>query len=110
MAIRSCNLFQHDGAPAHRAKLVSECLATQNIDILGKWPGNSPDLNPIEHLWAVLKKKINEMNPTSYEDLKKNILLAWTQEVTPSLCKSLAESMPRRIAAVFAAKGGLTKY
>ena len=41
-------LFQHDGAPCHKAKVITKWLGEQNIDILGPWPGNSPDLNPIE--------------------------------------------------------------
>jgi hypothetical protein len=44
-------LFQHDGAPCHKAKLITKWLEEQNIDILGPWTRNSPDLNPIENLW-----------------------------------------------------------
>ena len=43
-------LFQHDGAPCHKAKVITKWLGEQNIDILGQWPGNSPNLNPIENL------------------------------------------------------------
>ena len=37
-------LFQHYGAPCHKAKVITKWLWEQNIDILGPWPGNSPDL------------------------------------------------------------------
>uniref|UniRef100_A0A8C7K991 Tc1-like transposase DDE domain-containing protein n=1 Tax=Oncorhynchus kisutch TaxID=8019 RepID=A0A8C7K991_ONCKI len=43
-------LFQHDGAPCHKEKVITKWLREQNINILGPWPGNSPDLNPIENL------------------------------------------------------------
>ena len=39
--------FMHDGAPEHRTKLVKKWLSEENIPTL-EWPGNSPDLNPIE--------------------------------------------------------------
>ena len=48
--------FMYDGAPAHRTKLVKKWLSEQNIPTL-EWPGNYPDLNPIENAWNVMKKR-----------------------------------------------------
>ena len=46
------HIFQHDRALCHTAKLVTAFLKNKNISIL-PWPGNSPDMNPIENLWIV---------------------------------------------------------
>ena len=52
MTSHECITFMHDGAPCHRSKLVSYLLQKQNIKRLD-WLRNSPDLNPIENLWAI---------------------------------------------------------
>ena len=41
MNITNSNKFQHDGAPCHRAKLVSSWLRENGVDVIGTWPGNS---------------------------------------------------------------------
>jgi predicted transcriptional regulator len=110
MDAHHCSTFQHDGAPVHSAKIVKAWLSTQGINILGPWPGNSPDLNPIENCWAVMKKKLAKWKPTSLNDLKEKAITVWNQECSAEYCQSLITSMPDRIAAVLAAKGGLTKY
>ena len=109
MAIRGCTTFQHNSAPCHTAGVIKKWLADNDIQVLD-WPGSSPDLNPIEHLWTIVKKKVCGKNSSSLEDLKKDIRHVWCTEVTPELCKSLADSMPRRIAKVIANKGYPTKY
>ena len=49
MNVHNCNIFMQDGAPCHGSKIVSEFLKEKKIKVL-YWPGNSPDLNPIENL------------------------------------------------------------
>ena len=50
-------IFQDDNARCHESKKVNEWFQQRNINTL-QWPSQSPDLNPIENLWAVFKKKI----------------------------------------------------
>ena len=57
MEIKRCSHFQHDGAPYHQTKAVKKWLGEAGIEILGSWSGNSPDLNPIENCWVLLKQK-----------------------------------------------------
>ena len=63
-------IFQHDGAPCHKAKAIAKWLNDKNIQVLGPWPGNSPDLNLIENLWGALKKQVNKQKPTNISQLQ----------------------------------------
>lgn len=76
-----------------------------------EWPPQSPNLNPIEHLWFGLKRRLQ-----SYQEESKSMYELWerVQETWNSIpvekCVNVIESMPRRINAVMKAKGGHTKY
>lgn len=109
MNIHYVNTFMHDGAPCHRSKIVTQWLESKFIRVL-EWPGNSPDCNPIENLWTILKDHVASMRPTSLEHLKDCIKLAWTTKITPEYCSSLVHSMPRRMAEVIKQKGYQTHY
>ena len=50
-------IFQQDLAPAHSAKAISTWFKDHGIPVLN-WPANSPDLNPIENLWGIVKRKM----------------------------------------------------
>ena len=109
MAVHKCSVFMQDGAPCHRAKIVTQFLKAQKINILD-WPGNSPDLNPIENLWTILKNKVSERQPTNAKMLEQAIKEVWVRDISPAYCRNLVESRPRRLEAVIKAKGGPTKY
>ncbi len=101
-------IFQQDLAPAHSAKATSTWFKDHGIPVLN-WPANSPDLNPIENLWGIVKRKMRYARPNNAEELKATIRATWAL-ITPEQCHKLIDSMPRRIAAVIQAKGAPTKY
>ncbi len=73
------------------------------------WSANSPDLNPIENLWGIVKRKMRDTRPNNADDLKATIKATWAS-IPPQQCHKLITSMPRRIEAVIKAKGAPTKY
>ena len=75
------------------------------------WPANSPDLNPIENLWHILRTNIKKRvpRPMRKEDLAVALQEEWAKLDMVTVNK-LIESMPRRLQAVIDAKGGSTKY
>ena len=74
------------------------------------WPGNSPDLNPIENAWNHIKNKLQDMEVTSVDSLKEAIKQVWVRDLDVSYWRKLVESMPRRMELVIAAEGNTTKY
>jgi len=92
--------FQQDNDPKHTSKKAERWFSDHNIIPL-KWPAQSPDLNPIEHLWQQLKAKLQQYDtpPTGVHELWERVAKEWT-EIPPETCQKLIESMPRRIQAV----------
>jgi transposase len=103
-------IFQQDNAPCHTSGMVREWLQTQDFEVLD-WPPQSPDLNPIEHTWAILKKKLGEYEeqPASIHELWDRVQTQW-ELISRQQCQNLVDSMPNRIDAVIRAKGGFTNY
>ena len=103
-------IFQHDNDPKHTTKMTQEYLKKSNLQIL-EWPAQLPDLNPIEHLWHLLKRRLSkyEKMPSGILKLSDRVEVEWNN-ISKEECMHLIESMPRRVAAVLKARGGYTKY
>jgi transposase len=117
LLIDPTSIFQQDNALTHTAQIVREFVADLGREIM-IWPPCSPDLNPIENLWTLLKQKIYEIRPDILympnNDTTLAILIdtakeAW-QQIDLSILESLSESMPRRVQAIIASNGWYTKY
>ncbi len=99
--------FQQDNAPCHKAQIISDWfLEHDNEFTLLKWPPQSPDLNPIEHLWDVVEREIciMDVQPTNLQQLRDAIMSIRTK-ISEECFQHLVESMICRIISVLKTKG-----
>ena len=103
-------VFMHDGAPCHKGLKTRKFLADNHVEVLD-WPGNSPDLNPIENAWSYMKRHLRGLQEiTSIAKLMDAIKKVWLMELDKDYFKCLASSMPKRINYVLKHKGAMSKY
>ncbi len=69
-------IFQQDLAPAHTDKGTKSWFNDHGVTVLD-WPANSPDLSPIENLWAIVKRKMRDTRLNNADDLKATIKATW---------------------------------
>lgn len=100
--------FQQDGASAHTAHTVTDWLARNDISVL-EWCPRSPDLNPIENVWAWMDQQMSRTQISSISNLKEVLHETWLK-VPIEMVQNLINSMPRRIEACIKAKGGHFRY
>jgi transposase len=103
-------IFQDDNAPCHVSGPAKEWQGKHHINRMA-WPAQSPDLNPIEHLWDHLERQVRKRNPlpTSLPSLTAALQEEWAR-IPLEVVRNLIASMPSRVAAVIKAKGHNTSY
>jgi hypothetical protein len=103
-------IFEHDSAPCHKSKISTEYLDKKKARVL-PWCGNSPDLAAIENVFCVWKEEVAKLKPSNRTELISVAKFVWeNNERVKSTAINCIASMPRRVAACIAAKGGPTKY
>ena len=115
-------VFQQDNATPHVAGITRQFLTgmgNEHAFIVMEWPSNSPDMNPIEHLWAHLKLELYRRYPDtatlkgSPDTIKKILKQRLTEvlwDIGESVLESLVESMPCRVQVLIHARGWYTEY
>jgi len=102
--------FQEDNAPIHTAKKTARWQRENGIPCL-PWTAQSPDLNPIEHLWDELERRLRarKVPPKNEDELYEFLLEEW-KKIPISVLEKLVDSMPKRVEEVCNAKGNPTRY
>ncbi len=104
-------VLQHDNDPKHTSKTTTALLKKLRVKVMD-WPSMSPDLNPIEHLWRILKRKVEERKVSNIHQLRDVVVEEWKRTAVAN-CEALVNSMSKRVKAVLENNGGQlghTKY
>jgi transposase len=111
-------IYQQDNASIHTATATMNWFKDAGITVM-EWPPNSPDMNPIEHIWRVLKAALYARFPdtvairggpeTVRKELGRRLQIVW-EDLEPEVFDNLIMSMPRRVAALYNAKGWYTRF
>ena len=101
-------VFQHDNDLKHTSKTTTALLKRLRVKVMD-WPSMSPDLNPIGHLWGILKWKVEMRKVSNIRQLRDVGMEEW-KSIPVATCEALVNSMPRRVKAILDNDGGHTKY
>ncbi|KAL4496952.1 hypothetical protein ABPG72_002108 [Tetrahymena utriculariae] len=101
-------VWQEDNSPVHRSQMCQDFIQ-KNIHKKLDFPPYSPDLTPIENIWAWLKSQVNKDQPQDIDQLKRSIRKYWNQ-ITPQFLSSYFNSMEKRIKLIIDENGYPIKY
>uniref|UniRef100_A0A673XBW2 Uncharacterized protein n=1 Tax=Salmo trutta TaxID=8032 RepID=A0A673XBW2_SALTR len=102
--------LQHDNATSHTARSVRDFLQHRNVSVL-PWPAKSPDLNPIEHVWDLLDRRVRAraIPLRNVRELAGALVEEWGN-ISQQELANVVQSVRRRCTAVLYAAGGHTRY
>jgi len=101
----SGKVFMQDGAACHTAGATLRYLANKKVDVLAPWPARSPDLNPIERLWAILQVRVSRHCPRTIDEIADAVRLEWDR-LADSTIEGVIDDFDVRVQTVGALRGG----
>lgn len=106
-------VLQQDNDPTHRvaADVVSKWNEknSSSIALLPNWPPSSPDLSPIENLWAWVQRRVNEKGCKSFQDFEATVM-SEMKNVPQKVLLAYFDSMRKRMEKTIALEGDKTGY
>ncbi|UYV74833.1 KCNIP4 [Cordylochernes scorpioides] len=100
-------VYQQDNARPHTARISQQAL--QDVQML-PWPPYSSDRSPIEHVWDIIGRRLHALpQPRSEDELWQMVEREW-RAIPQDAIRTLIDSLPRRVAACIAVRGGPTCY
>ena len=103
-------IFQQNLAPFQTSKKMRTFFEEKDVTILDR-SGNSPDLNPIENLWAIIKRRIEKIDCSTVPKLISAIIRTWYHDdEVVKMCSTLVDSMPKLVKMLIMAKDGHISY
>ena len=107
--VRNTMFMQHKDSE-HKADKTIKFVHEKKLKLVD-WPAQSPDLNPLENLWAIVKQRVYNFPilPKNKDKLWARVQEVW-YSITPKQCRKLIASAPERIQAVAKSKGRYTRY
>ncbi|KAG1167803.1 hypothetical protein G6F71_009386 [Rhizopus microsporus] len=93
--------FQQDNDPKHKSKSTLKWLQDNRVNVISDWPAQSPDLNPMEHIWRQLKLNLSlyKTHAKNTQELWERIEKEWNK-FDKDLCCKYIDTMPDRIRAL----------
>ncbi|GFT88535.1 transposable element Tcb2 transposase [Trichonephila clavipes] len=103
-------LFMDDNIPCHRTVAAEQLLESEDIERMD-WPARSPDLNPIEHVWDFLGRRLaaRTLPPVTIQELRLVLQDEWAA-MPQQLIDTLILSMGRRCETCLAVRGDHISY
>ena len=102
-------ILMHDNARPHVARICRQFLNRNNVNVL-PWPAVSPDMNPIEHIWGYLGRKVRAReNVHSLKDLE-DALIQELNNIPNVVIRRYVRSMRGSLAVCINSRGGHTRY
>lgn len=101
-------ILMEDGASPNSAKLTKQVHDLNGVDKM-YWPANSPDLNPIENVWRLLKQRVARKHPHTLAELRQCVETEWAALEVSDFARYVS-SMNERCQAVISVGGGHTKW
>ena len=103
-------IFQQDNAPVHNARVTKQFLLDEHVNVM-EWPPYSPDLNPIENVWAEMSKRVyaGGRGYTTEKELWEACVAAW-HALPIEFFRNIYNSMSNRLVEVLLNRGERIKY